>query len=66
MATGPIHPLTDDHLSKIDESLANIERAKAQIRLATAAGIDVSTQQQQLEDMEKQLRSIRSVYFPGR
>jgi len=64
-ATPPGSPLTADHLLRINQMLQNVQFAQQQIDLATAAGIDVSARQSQLNDSRDQLMKLKQVYFPG-
>lgn len=59
-------PLTEEHLALINDSLANIDVLKGQIKQAKRAGIDVTSLEAQLLENEKKLRQIKQVYFPGR
>lgn len=65
MATNPHSPLNDQHLSDINQALITIDRAEAQILLATQAGIDVSLAKQQLDSNKERLLKIKRVYFPN-
>lgn len=61
----PNSPLNPYHLDQINTALAAIDSAQKQINLATAAGIDVSQQANQLNTARQQLMQIKQVYFPG-
>ena len=58
------NPLTDADKRQIDDSLAQLKEAEAQIKRAKLAGIDVTAQEAQVSEMKLQLEKIRSAYFP--
>jgi len=57
-------PLTDDDRAVLDTSLAALADAKAQIKLAKLAGIDVADMENEANRLEAQIRAIKSAYFP--
>jgi hypothetical protein len=59
-------PLTDDHLRAIKQGLANLDEARAQVAKARAAGLDVVSHEQEIQELGVKLRKIATVYFPGR
>ncbi len=62
----PLAPGMDAvQLSKINEALEQIEKAKVQAELADRAGIDVKADLESILDSEKRLLRIKSVYYPG-
>jgi hypothetical protein len=60
MANGS--PLTDEQVKALKAAIAQIPTIKAQIALAKQAGIDVSAQEKQIADLEKQAQLLHSVY----
>ena len=60
-----ILPLTTEHLAQIDSSLSSLADAQRQIELAQAAGLDMGAQAATVADLQKRLKAIRQVYFPG-
>lgn len=61
----PNSPLTDDHLSQINNGLTLINTAESQIILAKQAGIDVSAAEKQLMDAKTKLLALKHTYFPN-
>lgn len=59
-------PLTEEHLTMINDELARISALKEELKKAKRAEIDVSSLEAQILDAEKKLRQIKQVYFPGR
>lgn len=57
--------LGPDKLDQINQALAQAETAQNEIELAKRAGIDVSTQEQQLKESVDKLRTLKQVYFPN-
>ena len=55
-------PLTDEQVKALKAAIAQIPAIKAQIALAKQAGIDVSAQEKQLADLEKQAQLLHNVY----
>lgn len=67
MANGfPDHPLTEADLAEINRGLDAVKAAKAQIALATRAGIDMSAQLAAANDAETRLIRVKQTYFPNR
>ncbi len=60
------NPLTEDHLTQINQGLAAVKDGREQIALAKLAGIDTADAEEKLNDAEKRLTAIKQVYFPGR
>lgn len=65
IVTPPNSPLDQSHLDQINRGLAAIDSAQKQINLATAAGIDVTQQANQLNNARQQLMQLKQVYFPN-
>lgn len=63
---GKDHPLTEEHLTRINEGLAGIDKAMKQIALAKRAGIDISKTEAEAIEAQSKLQQIKQVYFPGR
>lgn len=61
----PASPLTADHHQQIIQGLARIKLAEDQIALAKMAKIDVTQQEQRLQEAKDKLNLLRSVYFPN-
>lgn len=61
-----INPLNEEHLRQLNDGLAGIARARAQLRLAEAAGINVDVSKKEVDELEASLLRIKQVYFPGR
>lgn len=60
------NPLTEDHLTQMNNSLETLKRARTAISLASRAGLDTTTQKAAVDDLEAKIRLIKSTYFPGR
>jgi len=58
--------LTDDHLQRINDNLAGLDKAREHMRLAKLAGLDVSAMEEAEKDARDKLLRIKQVYFPGR
>jgi len=58
--------LTDDHLQRINDSLAGLDKAAEHMRLAKLAGLDVSQMEAAANEARDKLQRIKQVYFPGR
>lgn len=54
-----------DGRERIRELVQQTRDAKADLERAKRAGVDVTTQQQELEAAEKQLLAIQREYYPG-
>jgi len=54
--------LTAEQKKALADALKQIPLIKAQIELAKKAGIDVSAQEKQLLELEKQVQLLHSVY----
>ncbi len=67
MANGmPINsPLNEEHLRRINKSLADLDDAQIQVELAKRAQIDVADQEKQIREAREKLLRIRQVYFPN-
>lgn len=63
--TNPNSPLTDSHLSQINNGLALINQAESQAILAKQAGIDVSAAEAIIAQAKDKLVRLKNVYFPG-
>lgn len=59
-----VGPLTADDLKTINENLAALKEAEAEIKRATLAGIDVADQATQVKELAEQLTKIKGAYFP--
>lgn len=57
-------PLSASDKAAIDKSLEQLKEAKAEIARAKLAGIDVSDQESQANELTKQLEQIKAAYFP--
>jgi hypothetical protein len=60
MSNGSV--LTDEQVKALKAAIAQIPVIKSQIALAKQAGIDVSAQEKQLADLEKQAQLLHSTY----
>lgn len=60
------NPLSDEDLDKLNEAQRQLATARQQVDLAKSAGIDVSRAEDRVSELETQIRSLKSVYFPGR
>ena len=58
--------LTDKDLTDINDSLDAIDSAKELLIRAEQAGIDVSRQKTQFEDLDRRLRATKAAFFPNR
>lgn len=58
--------LTDTDLESINANIAKLNEAKAQIKLAKQAGLDVSSLETRQNEQMTQLQQIKQTYFPGR
>jgi hypothetical protein len=54
--------LTPEQKKALKDAMAQIPVIKAQIELAKKAGLDVSAQEKQLAELEKQVQLLHSVY----
>lgn len=61
----PNSPLTDAHLSQIQNGLRLIDQAESQVLLAKQAGIDVTDAEKSIADSKAKLIRLKNVYFPG-
>lgn len=59
------NPLTQDDLTRINDSITQINDVREQIRLAKQAGIDVSAEEQEINKQQEQLLKLKQTYFPG-
>lgn len=57
-------PLTDEDRKAIDASLADIKEARAIIKRAEMAGIDVADDKAQLDILEAQAKGLKAAFFP--
>jgi hypothetical protein len=60
------NPLTEHHLTDMNDALKKIDIARKQIDMAKRANISTGDLEDKLTATETQLRSIKQVYFPGR
>jgi hypothetical protein len=61
----PNSPLTDEHLTQINNMMGRIQEAKEHIALAKRAQIPgVDAMEQTLLQQEAQLARLKNVYFP--
>lgn len=58
-------PLTQANLDQINTQLEGIRSAMELVRKAKTAGIDVSTQEQQLMQGQEKLLRVKQAFFPG-
>lgn len=58
-------PLTDEHLELLNTAIGASEAVRSTIARAKAAGFEVDDQEQQLDALEQQARSIKQAFFPG-
>lgn len=65
MSTPANSPLTLEHLTQLRNAKDILQNSLNQIELAKRAGIDVSQQEQQVQDALAKIEKIRNVYFPG-
>ncbi len=54
--------LTDEQIKQLEDARKLIPSLKAQIRLAKQAGIDVTQQEKDLDEMQTQLDKLYRVY----
>lgn len=59
-------PLDDSDLERLTEAQTMLQRAREQIDLAKSANLDVSRAEDRVAELDTQIRSIKTVYFPGR
>lgn len=59
------NPLTQEDLTRINDSIAQLNDVQEQIRLARQAGIDVSEEEQETIKQREQLLKLKQTYFPG-
>jgi hypothetical protein len=59
-------PLNEQHLLKINDALAQLDRADNQITMAEQAGIPIPGRREEVAAARKQLLAIKQVYFAGR
>jgi hypothetical protein len=59
-------PLTEHHLTKLNDALAQLSVADRHLQLAKLAGLDVTQQEKQAAETRDRLLRIKQVYFPGR
>lgn len=59
------HPLTKEDLAAINDSLKGIRETRAVIERAKVANIDVSVQEDQINDAETRLLAIKAGFFPS-
>ncbi len=59
------HPLVKEDLDNINEALKAIKGSRVVIERAKVAGLDVSAQEDQLNDAENRLSAIKQGFFPG-
>lgn len=62
----PDHPLTEQHLERINDALEKLRQADVQITLAEQAGISLPGRREEVMAARQQLVNIKQVYFPGR
>lgn len=60
------HPLTEQHLTRINDALKQLDEMDRQIRMAKMAGIPMEHHEKNSAAARSQLQSIKQVYFPGR
>jgi len=58
--------LTKEQIQNINSALATIKEAKTEILKAKQAGIDLSEQEQALQEQETRLLAIKRVYTQAR
>lgn len=54
--------LTDEQIESLKQAKKAIPKLREQLRKAKLAGIDVAGQEKELDDLEKQIGKISSVY----
>lgn len=59
-------PLTEEHLTRINDALQMLDMAEKHIAKARMAGVPVEHHVAPLMEARKTLVGIKSVYFPGR
>lgn len=60
-----MHPLTKEDLDLINTNLKGIKDVRAILVRAKAAGIDVETQEAELDTNEARLNAIKVGFFPS-
>jgi hypothetical protein len=58
--------LTEDHYAQLKNALDKSKQLQREIDLAKQAGLDVSKQQDALNEFQSKAQLFKSVYFPGR
>ena len=58
-------PITDQHLTAINEAIAQSQAALKEAELAKRAGFDMTAQVAQLNAGIEKLQQIKHVYFPN-
>jgi len=57
--------LSDDQKAQLEEARKLIPKLREQIRKAKAAGLDMTVQEQELQQLEAQLSRLHAVYVRG-
>jgi hypothetical protein len=60
------NPLTDQDFTVMNQALEQLQDAKEILQRATQAGLDVSKQAQDMDQLERQIRSLKQAFFPNR
>ena len=60
-----MHPLTDDHLAKINASLEGIKLVQETINRAKLADLDIGDREERAKDLDTRLRGVKAAFFPG-
>jgi hypothetical protein len=50
----------------MNQALEQLQDAKEILQRATQAGLDVSKQAQDMDQLERQIRSLKQAFFPNR
>lgn len=61
----PSNIVKPEHLTQINAALDQIARVRAELDLATRAGMDTAALKSKLDASENRLRQQKQVYFPG-
>jgi hypothetical protein len=60
------NPLTNQDFTVMNQALEQLQDAKEILQRATQAGLDVSKQAQDMDQLERQIRSLKQAFFPNR
>lgn len=58
-------PLTEEHLSQLNDSLLKLKALEGTLQRASNAGMDVSAQTEQAKEHKAKILKIKGAFFPG-